>query len=251
MEGARFTPLRPFKPLVERLDATAEAHPQRINLWLGLCTIVVMSIIYYCTNRLAMWHGMTWSIPIIDLIDGRFLWKWSIIPYAAFYPILIWSLIRPCRNAEISKDRLAVFEGVWTLVMWSNLIFLLAPNTVPIADLVDTTWKNEGGLTGWLWLALDQADEPSNGFPSLHVSIMIFLAIEMSTRFKPRSAPVILMWLTTTIIVLSTLTTGQHQVLDLAGGIALAMIAARSILTNEDTIESSGSIGGKRAVEAP
>ena len=78
---------------------------------------------------------------------------------------------------------------------------------------------------------------------------MIFLALEMSTRFKPRSSPVLLMWFATILVVLSTLTTGQHQILDLVGGTALAILAARSILPNENTIESTGNKGVKRWIE--
>ena len=248
MGRAQFRPLRPFKPLVESLRTTADTHPWRIDHWLGLCTLVVMSALYFCTNRLAMWHGMTWSIPVIDLIDGRFLWYWSIIPYAAFYPILFWALLRPRRVGEQGEERLVVLEGVWTLVVWSNLIFLLAPNIVPITELVNTSWKDEGGLTGWLWLTLDKADEPTNGFPSLHVSIMIFLALEMSTRSKPRSTLFFLMWFAAILVVLSTLTTGQHQVLDLVGGTVLAILASRSIIPSEETIESTGTKGVKRVV---
>ena len=139
-----------------------------------------------------------------------------------------------------------MLEGVWTLVVWSNLIFLLAPNIVPITELVNTSWKDEGGLTGWLWLTLDKADEPTNGFPSLHVSIMIFLALELSTRSKPRSTQFFLMWFAAILVVLSTLTTGQHQVLDLVGGTVLAILASRSIIPSEETIESTGTKGVKR-----
>ena len=197
-----------------------------------------MSVVYSCTNRLAAWHGITWAIPIVDGIDGRFLWRWTIIPYVAFYPMVAWALIRPKRASEQITDRLIVLEGVWTLTLWSNIIFLFAPSNVPITELVDASWRDSGSLVGGLWQFLAWADEPTNGFPSLHVSIILFLAIE-GTQRPGQSQRLLMMWIATALIIISTMTTGQHQILDVFGGVALAVLASKYILPSpEQDIET-------------
>jgi membrane-associated phospholipid phosphatase len=71
---------------------------------------------------------------------------------------------------------------------------------------------------------LFKTDPPGNCFPSLHVFNTVFFASCYSWT-KKSVLKICLMWFWTALIVVSVLTVKQHYLLDVFGGIALAVVA--------------------------
>ena len=85
-----------------------------------------------------------------------------------------------------------------------------------------------------LWVHLFRfLDAPGNCFPSLHVAMTILFAyiytdikiLESSfIKSKVYSIKIMTMWIWTIAVIVSVLTTKQHYIVDVLGGIALALI---------------------------
>jgi membrane-associated phospholipid phosphatase len=107
-----------------------------------------------------------------------------------------------------------------------RVLYALALNSV-LAGAVFLAWPTQlavqqpsgGGLTGFLWQALLMVDRPVNCVPSLHVAnaCVCALALQREGSTWHYGAPV---WLA--LIMLSTLTTKQHFVIDVLAGVLLA-----------------------------
>ena len=76
------------------------------------------------------------------------------------------------------------------------------------------------------WRSLHQADPPANTFPSVHVGHSYLLALALSHHLPRRHSDALLLW--ASLITASTLTTKQHYLIDLAGGV----VAAEAIVTH-------------------
>jgi membrane-associated phospholipid phosphatase len=76
------------------------------------------------------------------------------------------------------------------------------------------------------WRALHRVDPPANTFPSVHVGHSYLLALALSHHLPPRRSDALLLW--ASLISASTLTTKQHYLVDLAGGV----VAAEAIVTH-------------------
>lgn len=79
-------------------------------------------------------------------------------------------------------------------------------------------YQNNNGLV----ILFRNADGPGNCFPSLHVAVSMLLASYYSFIEKSLLKKV-LMWLWALAIILSVLTTKQHYVIDIIGGIILSI----------------------------
>lgn len=66
-------------------------------------------------------------------------------------------------------------------------------------------------------------DPPGNSFPSLHVAMSLFLT-GCYTFFSTSRATQIVFWLWSILISISVLTTKQHYVVDVGGGVILAAL---------------------------
>jgi hypothetical protein len=158
-------------------------------------------------------------------------------------------LVEPTRLSPTALDRAIPFLD-WTIwIYYSYAIFLVLPFAVCrddghaaralyglmansiVAGLIFFVWPTStvtqqpaiGGLTGDLWTALLTVDRPVNCFPSLHVAnaCLCAFALLRERRVWRYVAP---LW--AFLIVISTLTTKQHLVIDLPAGAALAGLSA-------------------------
>jgi membrane-associated phospholipid phosphatase len=77
-------------------------------------------------------------------------------------------------------------------------------------------------VTRWVVQTLHAIDPPYNLFPSLHVSLSALAAWSMASA-APRSRA--LCYGALTMVAISTCTIKQHVVLDVLGGLALALVA--------------------------
>jgi membrane-associated phospholipid phosphatase len=138
-----------------------------------------------------------------------------------FVPVTIWIY-----NSQFAFLFLALWMGSdatrKTLTYYAMLIataiafifFVFLPTEIPHQVV------HSEGLTGRLWRVLYLADTSQNCFPSLHVALAILAAnaLMIVNQTWRVAAP---LW--ATLICISTLTTKQHHMIDILGGIGVAM----------------------------
>jgi membrane-associated phospholipid phosphatase len=116
----------------------------------------------------------------------------------------------------------AAGSPAWGRALASMLVATLVSVAVFVAfpTRVARAAVDGDGLTALAFQALHLVDPPGNCFPSLHVSLAFLGALALRPE-QPRAAAGVLAW--AALIALSTLTTRQHVLLDVAGGAAVAL----------------------------
>jgi hypothetical protein len=89
------------------------------------------------------------------------------------------------------------------------------------------------GFFGWWFDALYGFDKPFNQAPSLHVSLAVILGVRFSAHLAGPWKTLMQAWLV--LVALSTLTTYQHQFLDIPSG-ALAGLLVIALLPENSTL---------------
>jgi membrane-associated phospholipid phosphatase len=112
----------------------------------------------------------------------------------------------------------AFIAMVLTAVL-STLYFFFFPTELPRRVLGDV---EAGPITQAAWAFLMRADNPTNSFPSMHVAEAMITAVALS-RADQRLRWLAAVW--AAAIAVSTLTTEQHVVVDVIGGLLLATFA--------------------------
>ena len=142
---------------------------------------------------------------------------WTIFIYNSWYPILIFTvaLLAIFDNPVYHHFMLAYVIGC----LACYIIFIFFQNEVPRSGEL----KGDGLAQSLLRLTR-KVNRPYNGFPSIHIfaCTMTILAVQTSTLplgFK------LFIWVSQLGIAISTLTTRQHVLLDVAGGIFMASLA--------------------------
>lgn len=149
---------------------------------------------------------------------------WMLVPYMSSVPVLVAAfLVVPTRAALRALGQRLVLATVV-----ATLAFAAWPHRV--------AWTRPA-VDGPAWLAalaqgLGQVDGPYNQWPSLHVAYAVLVAPAFlqaldawRSRAMARIARVaVLAWLA--LMVAATVLTWQHHLADVAGGLALAALAA-------------------------
>ncbi len=161
--------------------------------------------VYGITNHILLWSPrelpLVWHEEAIPFILST---VWVYLSVFIFIPLAFW------RIPEKSLSRM--FRGALILLSIHGLFFLLFPTTVPRVPTSDAA-----GFTSHVYHHLAAFDRPQNCFPSHHVAAVVFMAFAL---WRTRYGKLFMAW--ATLISLSTLTTKQHIVLDVLGGIAAA-----------------------------
>lgn len=170
-------------------------------LGMAAALVIFMLVERTVVPRYSFATALDHAIPFIPL-------TWAI--YVLFFPFVVLA------SACAQQDAFAVFKfAVVVAFGLSILCFQLFPEVVPRPDpaLIDDAFLRQRLTRLW---ALDLA---SNGLPSLHVSVTC-LAGRMLwiTRYR------LLGGATGVLICLSTLTVKQHTLVDVAGGVLLAVL---------------------------
>jgi membrane-associated phospholipid phosphatase len=176
-----------------------------------LCGVVAYCFLFYgATNYFPTRVPST--LPLLPL-EGRIpLVPESVWVYLSYFPLLLVSGLRIARQPWIGRA-----AGAAALVITlSGIIFLVHPTTITRLPF------GGGGFSGSVLRWVRSIDPPNNCFPSLHVGLAAcgFLAWR---KAEPRHGVIPLLW--AGLIALSTLTTKQHYVLDVLGGLLVAAIA--------------------------
>ena len=184
------------------------------NSWIMCLGLVILFLIpYLIVNHLPITRT---TLPFLFHENLIPFLPWTFVIYfSAFIQELI--IIRCIPKPLLLKT---VWVGLVTLAC-GLIIFILFPTRYP-----RELYPSDNILINLFRMI----DSPANCFPSLHVTGFILF----STCFSLLKKPIILnvlIWLWTIIVIISVLTTKQHYVLDIFGGILLS-IPAIIILRN-------------------
>lgn len=194
--------------------AQADAEPWREALAWMLSLSLLFMLGYSASNRMAAasahpasWHG-PWDAAVP-------FWAWTIWPYLALnlmFPCTFFAFdtVRGLRAfaARIAAVQLACFAS-----------FVLAPTfnvrTLPQPD----------GVTGMLFSQLRAFEQPVNMFPSLHAAVLLLVWRAWLPRLRAHPAARLAWHGWCLLILISTVTTWQHDLADIAAGLALGGVA--------------------------
>ena len=176
-----------------------------------LLLLMITSSIYSIINQ-SSGH----AVDVTTIIDREIPFiKEFAVPYLLWYPYIYGLLIYYC-----FVDRKHYFVGLGSLISGKLLCFLvycLWQTTVPRPEVVGND------IFAHLMRLVYSHDQPVNCLPSIHVLttfIMMIVAHKRKEEHKWEYASVTAFG---TLIILSTLFTKQHAVLDVLAGILLSM----------------------------
>lgn len=174
---------------------------------LGLLPWLVQ-LLYLPLNRLQS-GGIAPALPIDSIFPLR---PWWTVPY--MLTLVLWGLA-PLWAAFAMPDPLyrAFLTSLSTVIVIGILCFFFFPTYV----VRPTISPDDPAMAPIRFLY--NSDNVYNALPSGHAYITALLTLYWS-RWKPRLRPV--WWAILLIVLLSTLFTRQHYVLDLVAGLALA-----------------------------
>jgi membrane-associated phospholipid phosphatase len=133
------------------------------------------------------------------------------IPYLLCFPFWVASFVYAAWKMEISLYRSFIIGSIAAISI-ATLFFIFLP-----------TYTDRPLLTGNSWAVsllhtIYNHDNVNNAFPSNHVLITTLIAL-FGARWKPRLTGIL--GGTVILVILSTLFTGQHHLVDPLGGLAL------------------------------
>jgi membrane-associated phospholipid phosphatase len=181
--------------------------------WAWLTAIIIVEFLYVPINR-TIQGGVVLAMPWDRLFPLRPIW---VIPYLLS---MVWWTVCFFWAAWKMDDDLyeALVVSVLTVMLASYMVYIVFPTYVIRPPVQGDDW-----LTRMISL-LYANDRANNAFPSGHTYNTMLITL-FWWRWRPRQR---WLWLTITVIVLlSTLYTRQHYLLDLFGGILFAWLGYR------------------------
>lgn len=179
--------------------------------WLALLGAVFV-LGYSSTNARAA------LLPTVARLGGPWdawlpFWPWTLLPYLSL------NLIYPCallaQPTRAALDRLALRLAAVQLACLA--VFWLWPTGATRQPPALT------GPWGLLYAQLRAFEQPFNLFPSLHVAVLV-----LAWHALTPALPAVARWAWhgwCVLILVSTLTTWQHDLIDVAGGLAVGLVA--------------------------
>jgi membrane-associated phospholipid phosphatase len=187
--------------MLKKVEAWLESIPR----WAAALLLLILLIVYGTINR----------FPILQPCSLPFIWGEQNIPFIGWTTYIYLSLFLYgflAMYALPTEHFGRTFLALCAIAILHFIIFILFP----------TTYPRPAGNTGYpLFEFLRFFDSPTNCFPSLHVAIPIFLALAIWRNGK-KIGIFFLLW--AILLAISTLTTKQHYLLDVFGGILTALL---------------------------
>lgn len=118
-----------------------------------------------------------------------------------------------CRN---ERQLLVLTRRIVLAILLAAACFLLFPLRFSFGQPAIT------GLLGWMFNRFHKMDLPFNQFPSLHIALLLILTPVYMSRCRGVLRALLCAWFT--LIGISTVLTYQHHLIDIIGGLALAVI---------------------------
>ena len=174
--------------------------------------IIAISFIYDALNKIT--GNETEMITVVDKYIP--FCKYFIVPYVLWYPYIGVFLILLCflDKENYYKALIALITGM----LISYFIFYIFPTAVVRPNITGSDVFTN------LVLFVYNNDNPCNCFPSVHVlnSTLMLLYINKSSSFNRITK--LISSIIAILIILSTVFVKQHVILDVAGGISLALL---------------------------
>ena len=203
-----------------------DENPVDVNTWgeirsrlAGASVVLAAAGLYFPLNRL-MKGGVALSTPLDRWVP---LWPEWVAPYLLCLPFWFASIVWFAWKMDGRLFGSFVAAALFVLLSATTIYFLF-PTYVerPILPMTDGqptgNWAER--LLGWVY----QNDRVYNAFPSGHVYLTTLICLFFNSWIPGRP------WFWTglvSVVVLSTLFTPQHYLLDPVGGVALAWIGHR------------------------
>jgi membrane-associated phospholipid phosphatase len=170
--------------------------------------------------------GVSLKTPLDNYIPTLAIFS---VPYLLFIPYWVFALAWSSWKMNDSLFRSMMFS-VLIVTFISMLCYVLYPTYVQRNLIIGQDWADR------LLKSIYSNDNVYNAFPSSHVYLTMLIAL-FWTRWYPQIRWIMIA--TVILVVLSTLFTGQHYLVDPLGGIAVAWIGYRLGLFAEQKITSS------------
>lgn len=191
----------------------------------GAIFFAIMTVMFFAINRFN-------SLRSTHYVALPFETQIPLVPFFAVFYVSAWLFyLLPFFFSKNEKELKRAMKLFYLVTIINCLIFLIFP--VKVADWNHTS---EGSIFSWLLNTIKENDLPFNAFPSMHISLSTLSFIFLSYKFRgKRDKILVALWYS--LIVFSVLLTKQHNVLDVFGGIGLAILVfyAESYLRNEIT----------------
>lgn len=219
--------------------AWIEANPRRF--WLSLI-LGVIAPLYFPLN---VYTPKSRAISLATWIDDGtpFLpaatWVYTLVYLSALYPLFV------VKSRRLFHAVGATFASVMLI---SFVVFLIQPVSTQvlgqppfrplIADLPD------GDFTSWTLCLNFHLDPPNNCFPSLHIGLAF--AVVSSCWRASRKAGLVTLFAALAISV-STMLVKQHYIADVVGGLIVAGIVDRLVMSRYDAMNEPFEERGQEA----
>jgi membrane-associated phospholipid phosphatase len=194
--------------MINTPTATATPDISAASWLLGIGTIYTSS--YWVSNWLT--HARA------DVGSAVFEWErlipfveWTIIPYLSIVLFFIASFFIGRQRGDYRTELRNHVVRLTMVLVISLLCFALMPLRYMFERPATT------GLTGLLFEALHAFDMPYNRAPSLHISVLVILWVRFAGCVFGWLRGALALWFV--LIGVSVLTTYQHHVIDVVGGI--------------------------------
>jgi len=172
----------------------------------------LQSLVYFGIGHLHL--NRSTEILRTKLDDAIPFWPWTAWCYLPFYAGVFIIAIAGFRRRALFNGAVRAVLVVMTLGALGH-IFIGAEYPRPV---LHPPYAN---ISAWFLASVQSIDPPGNVFPSLHVAHTTMLALIL-IKDRPRLGRVALAM--ATALALSTLTTKQHFIADVAAGLAMAFI---------------------------
>lgn len=183
--------------------------------------IIFFTVGYKLTNHLPPWIGP--FKPSLSYDSKIPFMEWAIPVYLSA-PIMVLVCVHLIPYDEEGK---ALYRRMWVLglmmMTFSLVVYMTFPTSYP-REPVELE-----GFMEMMYRFYTYIDEPTNCFPSFHVSIPLYLTLAV-TVVRPGSLWILLLFIWWGFIAFSTLATKQHYILDVVAGTVMATAFHRPLL---------------------
>jgi membrane-associated phospholipid phosphatase len=182
--------------------------------------VVLMAVVPLYLFIPQWWPPATRHLPELALDRAVPLVPAWALAYGALYLALIVLPALLVREEELQRRTVRAYLFIWLTAYL--FFFVIYPTEAPRPERVVGD-----GFAVWGLATLYGADPPRNCFPSLHVAHS-FVSALACRRVHPKIGRLALV--SAALVAASTLFTKQHYVVDVIGGVALALAAATLFL---------------------
>jgi membrane-associated phospholipid phosphatase len=196
---------------MEKIQLKSIVHPHNRTIIILFFTGVYI-LLYFLSG--AFYLGNAGYFMLTPLDHSVPFLPWTSFIYVMLYPFLF----HMCFSIKSYENLNKALYAFLFLILSTCLVFILYPVAYP-RDFYPLPYENSPGVN--LLRVIRFLDRPVNCFPSLHVSNVFLFSFVFWHECKKRF---VLFMLISTAISLSTLTTKQHYILDVIGGLTSAAI---------------------------